>query len=438
MKYIVCSLASSASLALLSIVIFFPDTTKDEFQSSFLSIFSLILPICLVVWHFLIAKENDDFRFKLSQREYALSQREAQHNDSVQQAENQLRAKEESIIEKRKENNQLFIKQQEEIKKIESQALAAAPWLAEMFADYRCAVDSNRAYYLDTKKNPAHKAANLIRESMDEKRSAIKELKLLQYQMNIYETVAPWLEDFKEVDSETIRACIQSDPSGNAETDFDTVKRWLSKAEYDSLSTVERYQLALDRYKQSRKTKWEIGRDFERYVGFLYESGGSKVEYFGANKGLEDLGRDLVVHCTTADGIKQTAIVQCKYWNDHRTIHEKHIFQLYGTSVLYRIEHKTEDVRMAFVTTAPLSDTAQKAAQMLGISIVDIAFEKDYPCIKCNINESTGQRIYHLPFDQQYDRVRINPAIGELYVHTVAQAEAYGFRRAMRWKGTSE
>ena len=438
MKYIVCSLISSAFLTLLSIALFFQDTVEDELLSSFILLFLFIFPICLIVWHFLITKENDNFKFKLLQKEYALSQRESQFNNSVQQAENQLKAKEDSIVEKRKENNQIFIKQKEELKKIESEALAAAPWLAEMFADYRSAVDSNRAYYLDTKKNPAHKAADIIRASMDEKHSAVKELKLLQYQLSVYEAVAPWLEDFKEVNSETIKACIQSEPSNDISSDFDTVKRWLSKVEYDSLSTIERYQLALDRYKQSRKTKWEIGRDFERYVGFLYESGGSKVEYFGANEGLEDMGRDLVVHYLTSEGIQQTAIIQCKYWNEHRTIHEKHIFQLYGTSVLYRIERKAENVKMAFVTTAPLSDVAQQAAKMLGISVVNITFEKDYPCIKCNINKSTGQRIYHLPFDQQYDRVRINPAIGEFYVHTIAQAEAYGFRRAMRWKGSSE
>jgi hypothetical protein len=37
---------------------------------------------------------------------------------------------------------------------------------------------------------------------------------------------------------------------------------------------------------------WQIGRDFERYVGYRYESLGYDVEYMGIVKGLEDLGRE--------------------------------------------------------------------------------------------------------------------------------------------------
>ena len=52
--------------------------------------------------------------------------------------------------------------------------------------------------------------------------------------------------------------------------------------------------------------------------------------------------------------------------------------------------------------------------------------------IKCNISK-TGEKIYHLPFDQQYDRVEISPNKGECYVYTVKEAEDRGFRRAFRW-----
>ena len=52
--------------------------------------------------------------------------------------------------------------------------------------------------------------------------------------------------------------------------------------------------------------------------------------------------------------------------------------------------------------------------------------------IKCNINQATNERIYHLPFDQQYDRTKIIPALGECYVRTVAEAESLSFRRAFR------
>ena len=56
-----------------------------------------------------------------------------------------------------------------------------------------------------------------------------------------------------------------------------------------------------------------------------------------------------------------------------------------------------------------------------------------YPMIKCNIS-SNGNKIYHLPFDQQYDKTLIRN-VGECYVSTVKEAEEKGFRRAFRWKG---
>jgi hypothetical protein len=47
------------------------------------------------------------------------------------------------------------------------------------------------------------------------------------------------------------------------------------------------------------------------------------------------------------------------------------------------------------------------------------------------------ERIYHLPFDQQYDTTLIEPTRGERYVATVAEAEELGFRRAWRWRAAA-
>ena len=58
----------------------------------------------------------------------------------------------------------------------------------------------------------------------------------------------------------------------------------------------------------------------------------------------------------------------------------------------------------------------------------------DYPRIKCNVSR-TGERIYHLPFDQQYDTTVVEPTRGERYVATAVEAEELGFRRAWRWRG---
>jgi hypothetical protein len=62
----------------------------------------------------------------------------------------------------------------------------------------------------------------------------------------------------------------------------------------------------------------------------------------------------------------------------------------------------------------------------------------DYPTwcetvIKGNVSivpGKEGERIYHLPSDEFYEKTKINPAKGEYYFCTPEEAEAAGFRRA--------
>ena len=75
----------------------------------------------------------------------------------------------------------------------------------------------------------------------------------------------------------------------------------------------------------------------------------------------------------------------------------------------------------------------KRFADFLGVQYKENASIGDYPLIKCNINRTTKERIYHLPFDQQYDRVVISPNSEECYAWTVQEAEDKGFRRAWRW-----
>lgn len=74
---------------------------------------------------------------------------------------------------------------------------------------------------------------------------------------------------------------------------------------------------------------------------------------------------------------------------------------------------------------------------MLNIEFVENYVLGNYPCIKCNINRDEfgfETKIYHLPFDQQYDATKIDRK-GELMATTVAEAEVAGFRRAYKWFG---
>ncbi|MFZ1946228.1 MAG: hypothetical protein WAW06_01620 [bacterium] len=304
-------------------------------------------------------------------------------------------------------------------------------WLAAYIAEAEEARDQ-RDDHLRFKSHPAKKSADVVKEVKREKRELTERLKFLEYQLRAYEEYFPQLEEYRElILDERVPLAAGAD---NLE-ELDTADRslmFLSRDEWQRLSPTERNQLALDRYVARPKSDWEIGRYYERYLGYLRETDGWAVTYQGALRGFEDLGRDLIC---AKNG--EVAIVQAKCWSKHKVIHEKHLFQLLGTTIHYKLENPDSAVTPVLTTTTSLSEVAKEVARILGIRVEHVPLSASYPMIKCNINLSTGERIYHLPFDQQYDRTMICRA-GECYVSTVAEAEREGFRRAWRHVAKSE
>lgn len=322
---------------------------------------------------------------------------------------------------------------EEDIKTLIEEKTKGFPWLAKAYADYLHLQDLKEADYLEQKSHPAPTAAERLREIAAKRRTTEQLYRVLKYQLEYYENLFPWLVDFKGEDlDDLIRQIMERKEKGRLELEEpdDSAKKWLTGAEYSKLPTVEKYELALDRYWQKKKSKWEIGRDYERYIGYRYESNRYNIYYQGIIEGLADLGRDLIA---TKDN--NVEIVQCKYWSKEKQIHEKHIFQLYGTVVAYKIDHPEKQVSACFVTSTSLSGRAKEFAKELRMKTVENYPLEHYPCIKCNVSRRDGTKIYHLPFDQQYDRTLIEKERNECYVETVAEAEALGFRRAFRWRG---
>ena len=318
-----------------------------------------------------------------------------------------------------------------EIDKIRSDSFeSTAPWIAAMIADH--IDESDRAFNaaLSPKKTTPSKSSEEKAKLRKEKREAVRKYTLLEYQLLIYESLFPWLPEYRTVTPSDVERLVElsgaTDESG--ENEYSSMRHWLSPDEYASLSSCEKYQLALDRYMSRSKSNWEIGIEYERYVGYLYEQDGYTVTYSGALQKLEDMGRDLIAQ--KGDVIH---VVQCKRWAKEKVIHEKHIFQLYGTCILLTKEHPWHTIVPVFYTTTELSDTAKYCAKKMGVQIHDNCQYIDYPIINCNFSNSV-EKIYHLPFDMQYDRIIIEKENGESYVRTVAEAEASGFRRAHRWR----
>jgi len=335
----------------------------------------------------------------------------------------------------------------EEVQKIAKQKSMGFPWLAEAYADYFVLKDGELEKYLKYKKHPAYSAAENVKIIKQEKRELIKENKIVNYKITYFEKLFPWLSELI-TDDENDEIPVRIDNNVADDNNEDRVKNFLTQEEYKSLPSVERNQMALDRYLKNRnKSKWAIGRDYEMYVGYLYEQAEYTIEYKGILDGFEDLGRDVI-----AKKGDEVCIIQCKHWAQYKEIHEKHIFQLFGTTMEYwiknfrnRVKPKSfkefakflneNKLRPIFFTSTRLSDKAKEMANALSVEIKENEPLGEFPRIKCNINNdefSSPTKIYHLPMDQQYDRTIIGNRSGEFNAFTVKEAEDAGFRRAFK------
>lgn len=306
-------------------------------------------------------------------------------------------------------------------------------WFASMYAEVQSLLDNHRADYLRWKKHPSYKGADIVKEVKKDKRELNKKLKILEYELKTYEQYFPIIEDFKDYILEDDSFLIQDDGTVGQDKDFDPAQKFLKPEEFKKLPTNKKNQLALDRYLNKTHSKLEIGRFYERYVGHLYEEDGWTVKFFGIIEGFDDLGRDLI--CKKGNEIH---IVQTKNWSKFRTIREKYMYQHFATTMHYQITEKLNKkikLKPVFYATIDYSDMAKKVAKALKIELHTEKLKKDYPMIKCNVNPRTKEKIYHLPFDQQYDKIIIGNTPGELYVKTVNEAVKKGFRRAFKYRG---
>ena len=309
----------------------------------------------------------------------------------------------------------------------------ARAWFGALYAETQSLLDDYRSNLLRYKKRPSLKGAEQVREVKKEKRELNKKLKIIEYQLKTYEQYFPIIEDFKDYILEDDTFLIKSDGSVSQDEDYDPVQKFLKPEEFKKLPIDRKNQLALDRYLNKTHTKLEIGRFYERYIGYLYEEEDWVVKFFGIIEGFDDLGRDLI--CKKGNEIH---IVQTKNWSKYKIIREKYLYQHFATTIHYQLQEKISKkvkVKPIFYATIDFSDMAKKVSKALNIQIKTEKLKKDYPMIKCNINPSTKEKIYHLPFDQQYDKVIIGNNPGELYVKTVAEATKKGFRRAFRYRG---
>jgi len=365
------------------------------------------------------SKLDQAIKMKLAADEYASSMRR-QAMDTLHRAKEQAK--------------NAYVLQEEELRLIERSCTSSHPnnaYIAEVWNGTYEAIVHDIVHDLEWR---AEKTAERIERKFNSSaRQWQYESKYYKLQTLLYESLFPELLDYATDESD--HRLSPAAPEKSAEED------WLSDEEWDRLCSTKKSQLALDRYIASHKSKWQIGRDYELFVGHCYRRKGFAVEYVGMQMRLADMGRDLICHSNPLSSTVETLIVQCKYWSQNKKIHEKHITQLFGTAVEYAIAHKIElangrippCLKAVIVTSTELSTTARRFADALGVEYhenIQLPEKADsFPRIKCK--KSSG--IFHLPFDEQYDVTRIVYSEGDCFALTVAEAEAKGFRRAMRY-----
>ena len=342
------------------------------------------------------------------------------------------------------ENNKLLNNEKYKIRlkneRLEKIIKSTSPFVdvPSLLADIELKVFDEGIRSLINRGRPALKAADevrIIREKSREYRIKYREM-LYKYEFLLKSF--PELEKYVD-DDEALKNISKCISYSEFEENTDRTSAFLSKEEWLNMSIDDRNQLALNRYKEREKSNWVIGIEYEMYIDHLLRSCGFSTLHYGIKEGLNDLGRDVI-----AKKKGKYYVIQCKNWSHKKEIHENVICQLFGTTLEYKIERSEKmpdldwDKRVfpVLYTTTKLSNTAMKFAEKLGVQVI-IKEKGEYPMIKCNIGKN-GEKIYHLPYDQQYYKVIIEEDKGEFYAWTVKEAVDAGFRRAYKYNAINK
>lgn len=278
--------------------------------------------------------------------------------------------------------------------------------------------------YFSLKKRPSLKSAEYIREIKEEYKQLEKENRELKLILSQF------------VSDEEL--------TGKEESTFDTEEKAykygkISKEKWQKLTYIEKLDLILEKYKSSWKDKLNIGLEFERYCGYIFEKTGFKVKYWGILNGKKDGGIDLI-----AKKKEKILYIQCKYWGNSKTIRENTISQLFGASLKMAIDDgetyetfikkvKSKKIEMMLLTKTELSKEAKEFCKKLDIVYFENIKIEDYPRVK--LVEGT-EKIFYIPTDLQYDNIIFNSTNKEYKrVISCKEADNLGYRHCFKWRG---
>lgn len=258
-----------------------------------------------------------------------------------------------------------------------------------------------------------------------------------------YATVAPEQEVFggesKDVsDNDT---AIMPFPAGFTAADA-------PRGEIDEYALKGRERELWEYANRRNLSKREAGDRYERYLGYLYERAGWRVEYYGLTEGVANANRGIDLICEK-EGV--THFVQTKYWSDGvaaktnvNNVIDRTVKNMQGIVEKRGITGKAQAVLAA---RPKLSGQVARYAQAQGVLLLDDLPLQPYPLVKCHTGKR-GSKKYFLPYLadknpakyeeiqqgawEPYDLVRMDWGSGDVYVHTIEEAEALGYKYSNR------
>ena len=200
-------------------------------------------------------------------------------NKAIKEAEDyrkrndsEFRAKEQNFNRYKRELDNIVKEITEETDKLEeayNQAMKTSnPFrhVAEMYADWETIVYEKAAHFQRTKPHPAIKRAEEIKELREKTRTHIREFKEMKFKYLFLLDAFPELKQYVD-DAEALAHLADYKDFEDFKNERDEVFDWVSPEEYRNMSEVKRNQLALDRYKNRPKNRWEIGIEYELFIG---------------------------------------------------------------------------------------------------------------------------------------------------------------------------
>lgn len=284
--------------------------------------------------------------------------------------------------------------------------------------------------FFRTKKNPSMKSAEYIKEIKEE-------YKQLESENRKYSLILSEFFDEEENTKEEMEA-------NSFESEDEAYKYGkVEKEVWNNLSYIEKLDVVLERYKNTWKNKLNIGLEFERYCGYLYEKKGYQVKYHGILNGKADGGIDLI-----AKNKKETIYIQCKYWGNNKLIRENTISQLFGSALKMALDNGESyesfiqkiienKISILLLTKTAISEEAKMFCEKLKVKYKEsIEIDSEYPRVKLVYGE---ERIFYIPTDLQYDNINFGSTNKDYArAYSCKEAENLGYRHCFKWLGNRE